>query len=301
MNLGIDPKNDFAFKWLFGREQNLSLLIDLLNAILKPPPGKEIVWLELLNPYNEKEREDDKLSIVDVKARDKNGRQFDVEMQVLSEKAFSKRILYYWARLHQQQLDSGVHYEQLQQTVSICFVDFVLFPNVDSYRLPFELRNQEHNIVFSSDMLIMILELPKFRVRPESISNELEAWLYFLCNAEQLDSRHLPQALETPEIRKAFKELIVISQDDLARERYEASLRLQRDEASRLYSALRQGREEGREKVASMILVFLRQTLGDLNDETAARVSSLEFERLEQLMTAIHSFKSEEQLQNWLA
>ncbi len=136
----------------------------------------------------------------------------------------------------------------------------------------------------------------------------------------------------------------MVSQDDLARERYEASLRLQRDEASRLYSALRQGREEGREqgrkegreegreqgrkegreegreegrkevreearkvreeareKVASMILVFLRQTLGDLNDETATKVNSLEFERLEQLVSVIHSIKSQDELHSWLA
>jgi hypothetical protein len=36
MILGIDPKVDYAFKRLFGREQNVALLISLLNAVLQP-------------------------------------------------------------------------------------------------------------------------------------------------------------------------------------------------------------------------------------------------------------------------
>lgn len=76
MKSGIDPKIDLAFKWLFGREQNMDLLIDLLNAVLKPLLAvQEIVSLELLNPFSEQDSVDDKLSIVDVKARDCSGRQ----------------------------------------------------------------------------------------------------------------------------------------------------------------------------------------------------------------------------------
>ena len=60
--------------------------------------------IELLNPFNLQESLDDKLSILDIKARDQSGRQFNVEMQMLAHPTFEKRILYYWARLHQQQL-----------------------------------------------------------------------------------------------------------------------------------------------------------------------------------------------------
>jgi hypothetical protein len=67
---GIDPKVDYVFKILFGSEANKSLLIHLLNAVLKPPPGQQIVAVEILNPFNDKETLDDKLSILDIKARD---------------------------------------------------------------------------------------------------------------------------------------------------------------------------------------------------------------------------------------
>ncbi len=66
--------------------------------------GHAIADLELLNPFNPKETLDDKLSILDVKARDQSGRQFNLEMQMLAYRYYDKRILYYWARLHPQQL-----------------------------------------------------------------------------------------------------------------------------------------------------------------------------------------------------
>jgi len=80
MILGIDPKVDYAFKHLFGREATRPILIDLLDNLLDPAPGHEIRDIELLNPFNPKEALDDKLSILDIKARDQAGRQFNVEM-----------------------------------------------------------------------------------------------------------------------------------------------------------------------------------------------------------------------------
>ena len=95
-----DPKVDFAFKHVFGREQNKPLLISLLDAVLQPESGQAIESLELLNPFNNREALDEKMSILDIKARDQSGRQFNVEMQMLAYGAFRQRALYYWAKLH---------------------------------------------------------------------------------------------------------------------------------------------------------------------------------------------------------
>src|SRR5437870_7611233 len=126
----IDPKVDFAFKHVFGREENKSLLIHLLHAVLQPPPQQQISTVEILNPFNDKDALDDKLSILDIKARDQSGRQFNVEMQLLCYGAFRQRALYYWARLHQGQLQEGMDYQTLRPTLAICFVDSPLFPEI---------------------------------------------------------------------------------------------------------------------------------------------------------------------------
>ena len=72
MILGIDPKVDYAFKHLFGREGTRPILIDVLDSVLNPAPGHRIRDIELLNPFNPKEALDDKLSILDIKARDQS-------------------------------------------------------------------------------------------------------------------------------------------------------------------------------------------------------------------------------------
>jgi predicted transposase/invertase (TIGR01784 family) len=242
MRPGIDPKVDYAFKRLFGREPNLPLLRHFLNAVLKLPPPAQIAELQLLNPFSVQDALDDKLSIVDVKARDLSGRLFHVEMQILPERAFCGRVLYYWAGLHQQQLHAGDAYHLLRPTISICLTDFVLFPEVADYCLVFELLNRANQLVFSPDLLLVALELPKFGRAADELADPLDVWMYFFRHAEELDSDTLPAALNTPEIHHALEELNVLSQNDQERERYLARVKMQRDQLSRLASA----REEGR-------------------------------------------------------
>src|ERR1700722_769300 len=110
---GIDPKVDIVFKRLFGTEANADLLIDVLNGVLGFPPHRAVAAVEILNPFNEKETLDDKLSILDVKARDASGRQFNVEMQIAPYGAYPARVVYYLTKLHQQQLHGGEQYREL--------------------------------------------------------------------------------------------------------------------------------------------------------------------------------------------
>src|SRR5437773_12281939 len=133
MILDIDAKVYYAFKHMLGREVTRPILIDVLDNVLNPAPGHHIQAVELLNPFNPKEAFDDKLSIVDIKARDQAGRLFNVEMQMLAQRYYEKRIIYYGRRLHQQQLYEGEDYRQLRPTISVSFLDDVLFPEAPDY------------------------------------------------------------------------------------------------------------------------------------------------------------------------
>jgi len=95
--------------------------LDLLEAVLKPPPDQRIVALDLLNPFNEKDTADDKMSVLDIKARDRRGRQYNVEMQIVAPSTYPKRVLYYWAELHGQQMREGKPYGALEATISVSF------------------------------------------------------------------------------------------------------------------------------------------------------------------------------------
>jgi len=56
---------------------NRDLLIHFLNAILGAELPRPITAVEIQNPYNEKKCLDDKLTVVDVKARDATALKHD--------------------------------------------------------------------------------------------------------------------------------------------------------------------------------------------------------------------------------
>lgn len=76
----INPKVDCVFKALLGSEDNRALLIHFLNAMLVDDLPAPITEVEIINPYNERETFSDKLTIVDVKARDAARRLFQIEI-----------------------------------------------------------------------------------------------------------------------------------------------------------------------------------------------------------------------------
>ena len=79
--------------------------------------------VEILNPYNDREFLDDKLSIVDAKARDQHGSLHQIEIQLLANRDLLARILYTWADLYSGQLKSGQDYSQLKPTYAIWLLD----------------------------------------------------------------------------------------------------------------------------------------------------------------------------------
>lgn len=113
----INPRIDLAFKKIFGVEENKDLLISLINSVISP--ADRIIDLELLNPYNPKNFKKDKLSILDIKAKDVDGKRFNIEIQITDEANYDKRALYYWGKLYTEQLQESGHYSCLNKAISV--------------------------------------------------------------------------------------------------------------------------------------------------------------------------------------
>ena len=232
MKPGIDPKVDIAFKKLFGSPQWPQLTMALIDAVLQPPPEQRLVELELMNPFSELMHLDDKLSILDIRARDERGRLFNVEMQMVAEPFLVERFLYYWAQLYSQQLAAGQPHDQLCPTISICFVNERLFPGRRRYHRQFHLKDDEDQQLFTDHQSIHVLELPNFRRELAQLSEPLDFWLYFFKNGVELDVDALPDPLGIGAIHDAMEVLRVFSQDELARELYQDRLKAQRDKVT---------------------------------------------------------------------
>ncbi|MGB7128141.1 MAG: PD-(D/E)XK nuclease family transposase, partial [Candidatus Rhabdochlamydia sp.] len=72
----LDPKNDIAFKKIFGSEKNKDILIHFLNDILSSFKKNPIVDVEFLPTILNPETARQKLSMVDVLCKDKEGAKY---------------------------------------------------------------------------------------------------------------------------------------------------------------------------------------------------------------------------------
>jgi predicted transposase/invertase (TIGR01784 family) len=99
----LDPKNDYAFKRIFGEHKELC--ISLLNSLLPLEEDKQIVSIEYLLPEQVPITPLGKNSIVDVKCEDNAGQCFIVEMQMYWSSMFTKRIVFNAAHALVKQMD----------------------------------------------------------------------------------------------------------------------------------------------------------------------------------------------------
>ncbi|MCL2074363.1 MAG: Rpn family recombination-promoting nuclease/putative transposase, partial [Marinilabiliaceae bacterium] len=101
----LDPKVDLTFRRIFGEHPDL--LIDFLNAVMPLPPDRLIVSVEYLPSELMPETPTKKYSIVDVRCKDNNKRQFIIEMQVFWNSDFYNRIIFNAGKAYVKQIDKG--------------------------------------------------------------------------------------------------------------------------------------------------------------------------------------------------
>jgi predicted transposase/invertase (TIGR01784 family) len=295
MGLGIDPKVDIAFKKLFGSVDNVLLLIALLHAVLEL--ARRITGLEIAQAHTEKNTPLDKQAIGDVRARDQGNRQFHVEMQGQVPWFFPKRVLFYWGKFHAEQLREGENYQTLRPTFSVCFTNSVLFPQIDEHHLVFRLREVKRELLWTDDLEIHLIELPKFTKTAEQLSSDLDRWCYFLRHGADLDLEHLPASLDVPEIRRAMEVLTVFTQDERERLAYELRVKAQRDHSSLLQEiqdAEVRGEERGIEKGVLLGQIRVYQELLKQAQTPEAELTALSREAL----LALHAQLREQLLRN---
>ena len=199
----LNPKTDFAFKKIFGSDESTEILLSFLNAILGLKSPYRLHDLTILDPYNAPKIKGMKDTYLDVKARDEQGKDYIIEMQVLNVAGFEKRVLYNACKTYAGQIGKGEDYHLLTETITI--TDFIMF-SVDE--MPevvnkFKLR-AEAGRVYSDDLELVFAELPKFDKGERELATVLDRWFYFLKTAGDLTA--IPGALQgEPAIVHAFE------------------------------------------------------------------------------------------------
>ncbi|MDR0303391.1 MAG: Rpn family recombination-promoting nuclease/putative transposase, partial [Chitinispirillales bacterium] len=235
----LPPKNDIVFKMLFGDQRNEKTLIALLEAVLE----KKINKVQLLNPINKQKNEDDKLSVLDVKARLDNEEVIDIEMQVRNVPEFRSRISYYSAQMLVEQIGNAGKYLNIKPVISIIIVEHSLIFESEKCHNIFSMLEKEELFPFNDLQEIHILDLSRIKNEKDK---PLANWLEFI-NSES-EEEFMSAAQKDKAIGTAFNELKALSADKEQRMRYESRLKMQRDIWSFEDAAERKGRQEGRQE-----------------------------------------------------
>ena len=119
----VVPTNDYVFKKIFGRVGNEELTKDLVENIL----GRKINNINLEgNTILEPNLKDDKVGILDIKAKLDDSIWCDIEIQVAHKENIEKRLLFYWSLMYISEIKKGDDYDVLNKTICIMITDFEL-------------------------------------------------------------------------------------------------------------------------------------------------------------------------------
>ncbi|MBF0592933.1 MAG: Rpn family recombination-promoting nuclease/putative transposase [Nitrospirae bacterium] len=241
----VDVKSDIAFKRVFGNENKKEILISFLNAVLGLSGDREIGDLEILNPYQVPKIEGLKDTILDIRAVDKRGVTFIVEIQVQKKKGFEKRVLYYTSKAYVGQLEKGEDYPKLNSVIYIGIVDFEIFKG-DNYLTRHLILNTETLNHELRDFEFNFIELPKFTKGQDEIESIIEKWVHFIKNAYSLEM--VPKCADFVEIKEAYEIANEITWSKKELEVYEYwQIRLQ-DERGALENSFDEGKLEGKKE-----------------------------------------------------
>ena len=245
----LDPKNDVAFRKVFGTEKNKDILIHFLNDMLKFKERKPIIEVQFLKSIQDPEIAAKKTSIVDIMCKDEVGNQYIVEMQVAKEKGFTKRAQYYAAKAYGAQLNTGKKYSNLKEVIFLAIADFIMFPEKANYKSDHEIldRNSlEHDL---QDFSFTFLELGKFNKSINELQTMIERWAYFFKHAQAINKEDLAKIIGNENIlQKAYEELDRFNWDEEELQAYEAVIKKEMDYEAVMDQKYDEGLEKGIEK-----------------------------------------------------
>ena len=237
--LRFTARNDYAFKKLFGTEENKDIMIEFISLITQLSKNDfDDVHIEnneyIPRFYN------DKTGRLDIKIRLNDGRKIDIEMQNTYFNYYPKRSIFYCSKLIHEHFMSGFRYTQLKKCIAINILNspFTLSRKVHSI---YQIRETEEQTLLDELLEIHFLDLTK--LRKENLTS-LEKWLMFIKTDSKEERAMLARG--NPVMAKANKVMDIFYLDEQERKRYEAAWEYESDRLSMISESERKGLERGK-------------------------------------------------------
>jgi predicted transposase/invertase (TIGR01784 family) len=241
----VDIKNDIAFRKIFGNENKKIIVISFLNAVMQLRGKDAIEDVEILNPYQLPIIKNLKASIIDVKARDKKGKTYIIEMQVAEPDGLDKRLLYYASKEYSQQIESGEFYTKLKPVIFIGIFDFK-FTEGDKYLAHHAVCDVENGERMITDMDFYFIELPKFKMQLNELQEVTDKWIYFIKEAENL--RLIPENVDDEGLKAAYQDANKYSWTKEELNAYDYAAMREQDERGKMDQAVQRAEQRGEQR-----------------------------------------------------
>jgi len=241
-NFKITLRNDYAFKRIFGTEENTDILQDLLECILDILP-ENIAGLELLDKEFHKEILTEKLGILDIKLRLKDKTIINIEIQNRWRGDFPERSVYYWSKMYNESIKQGQDYTNLPKCITINLIGKGFNKNKRLHNKYFLMEKDTKEPLFSK-LEIHIINLETAKLLDESNYKDIKtkrllSWLKFIETDDREVRKMLAQNSKTMKKANAAIEVMEMSPRD--KWLYESRMKYQHDMASEKHEGYTEG------------------------------------------------------------
>ncbi|MBR6042292.1 MAG: Rpn family recombination-promoting nuclease/putative transposase [Paludibacteraceae bacterium] len=240
----LDPRCDLTFKAVFAEHPDL--IISFLNALLPFKNGEVVTEVEYLPTEMVPESPLKKFTVVDVRCKDQNGRQFLVEMQMYWTDEFKQRVLFNASKAYVKQADKGIDYKALQPVYSLNIVNDRGFDG-DEYYHQFQLAEKGNPDRIIEGIELVFIELKKFRPQTLAEHSMKRLWLRFLTEINEKTQEAPQELLDNPEISKAMSIVERGAYTDAQIDAYEKYWDSIATEVTLINGHYRKGLKEGKE------------------------------------------------------
>ena len=241
-NFKITLRNDYAFKRIFGTEENTDILQNLLECILDILP-ENIAGLELLDKEFHKEILTEKLGILDIKLRLKDKTIINIEIQNRWRGDFPERSVYYWSKMYNESIKQGQDYTNLPKCITINLIGKGFNKNKRLHNKYFVMEKDTKEPLFSK-LEIHIINLETAKLLDESNYTDIKtkrllSWLKFIETDDREVRKMLAQNSKTMKKANAAIEVMEMSPRD--KWLYESRMKYQHDMASEKHEGYTEG------------------------------------------------------------
>ena len=279
----LDLKSDWVFKRIFAKEGNEDILASLITAIT----NEKITKIQLRNTELYKNSKEDKLGILDIKAVLDNNSIVDIEMQVSNEGNIIERDLYYLTKLYSEQLKNNENYKNAKKVIIINLLGYNFFKTNSPYHKITlkENKNKENMYVklyeveeeFNTDKIqIYMVEIPKYlMLENKENPGELDQWMWLFSGKKEMIKMALSKGAQA--IKKAYKELEYLSQDEQARQEYDEYVEAKFNNSMIMYFEREKGKKQEKIQIVKNMLK------SNLSVETIMAVTGLTEKEIEDI------------------